>query len=76
MIPVIDQLGKMDPHILARVDIDGEWWDYALSEVSDVPSNQVATVLNSIAKQQTFGSSWKMRVFFLIHRWIILKLQD
>jgi len=39
MIPVIDQLGKMDPQILARVDIDGEWSGYALSEVSDVPSD-------------------------------------
>ena len=75
MIPVIDQLGKMDPQILARVDIDGEWSGYSLSEASDVPSDQVATVLNSIVKQQTFGSSWKMRVFFLIHKWIILKSQ-
>ena len=75
MIPVIDQLGKMDPQILARVDIDGEWSGFSLSEVSDIPSDQVATVLNSIVKQQTFGSSWKMRVFFLIHKWIILKSQ-
>jgi len=75
MIPVIDQLGKMDPQILARVDIDGEWSGVALFEVSDIPSDQVATVLNSIVKQQTFVSSWKMRVYFLIHRWITLKLQ-
>ena len=30
MIPVIDQLGKLDPQILARIDIDGEFSGIAL----------------------------------------------